>query len=78
MINAGDGKHEHPTQALLDVFTLRQRVDSMEGLNIWIVGDVLHSRVARSCLLAFKEMGAQVTLCGPPTLIPRDIEALGC
>ncbi|HSD24310.1 MAG TPA: aspartate carbamoyltransferase catalytic subunit [Solirubrobacterales bacterium] len=78
VINAGDGKHEHPTQALLDVFTLRQRIDSLEGANIWIVGDVLHSRVARSCLLAFRKMGANVTLCGPPTLIPRGIEALGC
>ena len=78
VINAGDGKHEHPTQALLDVFTLRQRLGGLEGANIWIVGDVLHSRVARSCLLAFRRMGAEVTLCGPPTLIPRGIEALGC
>ena len=78
MINAGDGKHEHPTQALLDVFTLRSRLGSLEGTGIWIVGDVLHSRVARSCLLAFQKMGARVTLCGPPTLIPREIEALGC
>ena len=78
VVNAGDGKHEHPTQALLDVFTLRERLDSVEGANIWIVGDVLHSRVARSCLLAFQTMGAKVTLCGPPTLMPRGIEALGC
>src|ERR687887_1943766 len=78
VINAGDGKHEHPTQALLDVFTLRQHLDSLDGTQIWIVGDVLHSRVARSCLLAFQKMGAKVTLCGPPTLIPRGIEALGC
>ena len=78
VINAGDGKHEHPTQALLDVFTLRQRLDTLEGANIWIVGDVMHSRVARSCLLAFQKMGAKVTLAGPPTLIPRGIEALGC
>jgi len=77
VINAGDGKHEHPTQALLDVYTLRQRLGSLEGVRIWIVGDVLHSRVARSCLLAFRLMGAEVTLCGPPTLIPRGIEALG-
>ena len=77
-VNAGDGKHEHPTQALLDVFTLTQRLDSLEGLNIWIVGDVLHSRVARSDILAFQRMGAEVTVCGPPTLIPREIEALGC
>ncbi len=78
MINAGDGKHEHPTQALLDVFTLRRRLGSLDGAHIWIVGDVLHSRVARSDILAFSRMGAQVTVCGPPTLIPREIEALGC
>jgi aspartate carbamoyltransferase catalytic subunit len=78
VINAGDGKHEHPTQALLDVFTLRRRLGSLDGARIWIVGDVLHSRVARSDILAFRRMGAQVTVCGPPTLIPRDIEALGC
>ena len=77
VVNAGDGKHEHPSQALLDVFTLRQRLGSLDGVNIWIVGDVLHSRVARSCLLAFEAMGAKVTLCGPPTLIPRGIEATG-
>ena len=74
VINAGDGKHEHPSQALLDVFTLRQRLGSLEGTKIWIVGDVTHSRVARSCLLAFGLMGAEVTLAGPPTLIPRGIE----
>jgi aspartate carbamoyltransferase catalytic subunit len=78
VINAGDGKHEHPTQALLDVFTLRRRLGSLEKANIWIVGDVLHSRVARSNILAFQRMGARVTVCGPPTLLPRDIEALGC
>jgi aspartate carbamoyltransferase catalytic subunit len=78
VINAGDGKHEHPTQALLDAFTLRRRLGSLEEARIWIVGDVLHSRVARSNILALQRMGAQVTVCGPPTLIPRDIEALGC
>ncbi len=78
VVNAGDGKHEHPSQALLDVFTLRRRLDSLQGKRIWIVGDVLHSRVARSNLIAFQEMGAEVTLCGPPTLIPRGIEELGC
>jgi aspartate carbamoyltransferase catalytic subunit len=78
VVNAGDGKHEHPTQALLDVFTLRRRMGSLEQANIWIVGDVLHSRVARSDILAFQRMGARVTVCGPPTLLPRDIEALGC
>ncbi|HEX4732096.1 MAG TPA: aspartate carbamoyltransferase catalytic subunit, partial [Solirubrobacterales bacterium] len=78
VINAGDGKHEHPSQALLDVYTLRRRLGSLEGVRIWIVGDVLHSRVARSNLIAFQRMGAEVTLCGPPTLIPRGIEELGC
>jgi aspartate carbamoyltransferase catalytic subunit len=78
VINAGDGKHEHPTQALLDVFTLRRRLGALDGTNVWIVGDVLHSRVARSNILAFTRMGARVTVCGPPTLIPREIEALGC
>jgi aspartate carbamoyltransferase catalytic subunit len=78
VINAGDGKHEHPTQALLDAFTLRRRLGSLEGTRIWIVGDVLHSRVARSNILAFQRMGAEVTVCGPPTLLPREIEALGC
>jgi aspartate carbamoyltransferase catalytic subunit len=78
VVNAGDGKHEHPTQALLDVFTLRRKLGALDGANIWIVGDVLHSRVARSDILAFTRMGAQVTVCGPPTLLPREIEALGC
>jgi len=78
VINAGDGKHEHPTQALLDVFTLRRKLGSLDGARIWIVGDVLHSRVARSNILAFNRMGADVTVCGPPTLLPREIESLGC
>jgi aspartate carbamoyltransferase catalytic subunit len=78
VINAGDGKHEHPTQALLDVFALRRQLGSLDGTNIWIVGDVMHSRVARSNILAFTRMGARVTVAGPPTLIPRHIEALGC
>ncbi|HWD75843.1 MAG TPA: aspartate carbamoyltransferase catalytic subunit [Solirubrobacteraceae bacterium] len=78
VVNAGDGKHEHPTQALLDVFTLRRRFGSLDGLNIWIVGDVTHSRVARSDILAFTRMGAGVTVSGPPTLMPREIETLGC
>jgi aspartate carbamoyltransferase catalytic subunit len=78
VINAGDGKHEHPSQALLDAYTLLDRLGSLEGRRIWIVGDVLHSRVARSCALCFGAMGARVTICGPPTLIPRDAaEALG-
>jgi aspartate carbamoyltransferase catalytic subunit len=78
VVNAGDGKREHPTQALLDVHTLRRRFGALDGLGIWIVGDVLHSRVARSNILAFQTMGAHVTVAGPPTLIPRGIEALGC
>jgi aspartate carbamoyltransferase catalytic subunit len=78
VVNAGDGKHEHPTQALLDVFTLRRKMGSLDGARIWIVGDVLHSRVARSDILAFNRMGAEVTVCGPPTLLPRGIEQLGC
>src|ERR671914_678053 len=78
VINAGDGKHEHPTQALLDLYTLRRRAGSLDGLKVWIVGDVLHSRVARSNVLAFGRMGCEVTVCGPPTLIPRDVESLGC
>jgi aspartate carbamoyltransferase catalytic subunit len=78
VVNAGDGKHEHPSQALLDVFTLKRRLGSLDDLEIWIVGDVLHSRVARSNVLAFTRMGANVTVCGPPTLIPRDVEMLGC
>ena len=78
VVNAGDGKHEHPTQALLDVYALRRRLETLDGARIWIVGDVLHSRVARSNILAFQRMGAQVTVCGPPTLVPRGIEALGC
>ncbi len=78
IVNAGDGKHEHPTQALLDVYTLRGRLGALDGLSLWIVGDLAHSRVARSNILAFTRMGARVTVAGPPTLIPRDMETLGC
>jgi aspartate carbamoyltransferase catalytic subunit len=78
VVNAGDGKHQHPTQALLDLYTIRQHVGAIEGLHVAIVGDVLHSRVARSNIEALTLMGARVTLVGPPTLIPRGIEALGC
>ncbi len=79
VINAGDGKHEHPTQALLDVYTLRRRLGrSLDDLNVWIVGDVLHSRVARSNILALSRMGCRVTVAGPPTLVPRGVESLGC
>jgi aspartate carbamoyltransferase catalytic subunit len=78
VVNAGDGKHEHPTQALLDLYTLRRLRRSLDGLKVWIVGDVLHSRVARSNILAFTRMGCEVTVCGPPTLIPREVASLGC
>jgi aspartate carbamoyltransferase catalytic subunit len=78
VVNAGDGKHQHPTQALLDLFVLRQRLGSLEGRSIWIVGDVLHSRVARSCVQAFIKMGADVTVAGPPTLVPAELAELGC
>ena len=79
VINAGDGKHEHPSQALLDVYTLLDRIGTLDGKRIWVVGDVAHSRVARSCVRAFSLMGASVTVAGPPTLIPRGFgEAFGC
>ncbi len=78
VINAGDGAHEHPTQALLDAFTIRRRGRRLAGLRVAIVGDILHSRVARSNVLLLTKMGANVTVCGPPTLLPRGIERLGC
>ncbi|MCY4087123.1 MAG: aspartate carbamoyltransferase catalytic subunit [Actinomycetia bacterium] len=78
VVNAGDGKHQHPTQALLDLYTLEEELGEIEGLHVAIVGDVLHSRVARSNIQALLLMGARVTLVGPPALIPRGIEALGC
>jgi aspartate carbamoyltransferase catalytic subunit len=77
VVNAGDGKHEHPTQALLDMYPLRRKLKTLDGLKIWIVGDLLHSRVARSNIVGFQKLGASVTVAGPPTLIPRQIEALG-
>jgi aspartate carbamoyltransferase catalytic subunit len=77
VINAGDGTHEHPTQALLDLYTIREHVPSFEGLRVAVVGDVLHSRVARSNTHAMTRMGAEVTLVGPPTLIPPDAPAWG-
>ena len=77
VINAGDGTHEHPTQALLDLFTIREHVPGFEGLRMAIVGDVRHSRVARSLTLATATMGGQVTLVGPPTLIPPEAAAWG-
>ena len=78
VVNAGDGKHQHPTQALLDLFTMREALGPLEGLHVSIVGDVLHSRVARSLLQALALVGARTTLVGPPTLLPRGVEALGC
>src|SRR5437868_14424872 len=77
-VNAGDGKHQHPTQALLDLYTIQEELGRIEGLHVAIVGDVLHSRVARSNIQALALMGARVTLVGPPPLIPRGIEAMGC
>jgi aspartate carbamoyltransferase catalytic subunit len=77
VINAGDGTHEHPTQALLDLYTIREHFPAFEGLRVAIVGDVLHSRVARSNALAMSRMGADVTLVGPPTLIPPEAGAWG-
>jgi aspartate carbamoyltransferase catalytic subunit len=78
VINAGDGKHQHPTQALLDLYTMREALDRLDGLHVAIVGDILHSRVARSLIEALQLVGARTTLVGPPTLIPREIEAMGC
>jgi aspartate carbamoyltransferase catalytic subunit len=78
VVNAGDGKHQHPTQALLDLYTIHEEFGHVDGLHVAIVGDVLHSRVARSNIQALTLMGARVTLVGPPSLIPRGIEALGC
>ncbi len=77
VINAGDGMHEHPTQALLDLYTVREALGRVEGLRVAIVGDVLHSRVARSDILAFKTMGASVVVCGPPTLLPPGLAEWG-
>ena len=77
VINAGDGIHEHPTQGLLDIFTIKERKKSIEGIRVCLIGDILHSRVARSNIWGLKKMGAKVTVCGPPTLIPKKIEALG-
>jgi len=78
VVNAGDGAHEHPTQGLLDLFTMREKFGRIAGLKVTIVGDILYSRVARSNIWGLQKLGAQVTLCGPPTLVPRAFEALGC
>lgn len=77
VINAGDGAHEHPTQGLLDMFTLRETFGTLEGLRVCLVGDITYSRVARSNIYGLRTMGAEVTVCGPQTLIPHDIERLG-
>jgi aspartate carbamoyltransferase catalytic subunit len=77
VVNAGDGQHEHPTQALLDMMTLREKYGTLEGLRVCIVGDILHSRVARSNIFGLKTMGAEVSVCGPETLMPRCIEEMG-
>jgi aspartate carbamoyltransferase catalytic subunit len=77
IINAGDGMHEHPTQALLDAFTIRQHKNTIEGLKVVIIGDLLHSRVLRSNVLLLTKLGADVWVSGPPTLVPRGIEQLG-
>jgi aspartate carbamoyltransferase catalytic subunit len=78
VVNAGDGAHEHPTQALLDVFTIREKKKVITGLNVTILGDILYSRVARSNIWALRKLGANVTLCGPSTLVPRSFEQMGC
>ena len=78
VINAGDGAHEHPTQALLDTFTVREKKGKIAGLNVTILGDILYSRVARSNIWALTKLGANVTLCGPSTLVPKVFEQMGC
>lgn len=77
VINAGDGTHEHPTQALLDAFSIREKLGSVQGKKVVIVGDILHSRVALSNIFCLQKLGAEVMVCGPPTLIPRFIHELG-
>ena len=77
VINAGDGSHEHPTQGLLDLLTLRERFSDMAGIRVLIVGDVAHSRVARSGIWGLTKLGARVSVCGPPTLLPLEVERLG-
>ena len=77
VINAGDGAHEHPTQGLLDLFTIREKKGKIKGLKVTIIGDILHSRVARSNIWGLKKMGAEVRVCAPATLIPPEIESMG-
>jgi len=77
IINAGDGAHEHPTQALLDMYSIKEKLGRLEGIKVCIVGDIAHSRVALSNIFGLKTMGADVSICGPSTMIPKNIEALG-
>jgi aspartate carbamoyltransferase catalytic subunit len=77
VVNAGDGKHEHPTQALLDMLTIRDHLGRLEGVKVCIVGDILHSRVARSNILGLRTVGAEVAVCGPATLLPAEIAEMG-
>lgn len=78
IINAGDGSHEHPTQALLDIYTIRRRMGRLDGVRVAIVGDIAHSRVARSNIIGLRKLGAEVVVVGPPTLVPSAISAMGC
>ncbi|MCE2732263.1 MAG: aspartate carbamoyltransferase catalytic subunit [Flammeovirgaceae bacterium] len=77
IVNAGDGTHEHPTQALLDAYSIREKLGSVEGKKVAIIGDILHSRVALSNIFALQKLGAKVMVCGPPTLLPKHIQQLG-
>lgn len=77
VVNAGDGQHEHPTQALLDILTIRDKLERIEGVNVCVCGDILHSRVARSNIWGLLKLGANVSVCGPQSLMPRGIEELG-
>ncbi len=77
IINAGDGSHEHPTQALLDLYTIKEKMGRIDGLKVAIIGDISHSRVARSNIIGLTKMGAEVTISGPPTMIPHDVSELG-
>jgi aspartate carbamoyltransferase catalytic subunit len=77
VVNAGDGAHSHPTQALLDLFTIREKKGRVEGLNVTIVGDIIHSRVARSNIWGLLKLGAEVTVAGPSTLVPKEFESIG-
>lgn len=77
IVNAGDGAHEHPTQALLDLFTMREKKKTLDGLKIAIVGDIAHSRVARSNIFALRKFGTEITCCAPPTMLPPGLEELG-